>query len=99
MYTNWGLSDLKKNELFYGNQLSSVTQVADKDATELSVMVEQAQECCLGVGSFANDDIDEKGMAFHEKCGECEVSGDWVTMEHGFSEDHKENSSDHGDRD
>ena len=99
MYTDQGLSDLKEDELFYGNQLSSAAQAADRDATELFVMVEQAQEHCLGIGSFTNDDIDEKGVAFHEECGECKVGGDRVTMEHGFSEDHDENSSDHGDRD
>lgn len=102
MYTDRGLPDLKEDELFYGNQLSSAAQAADRDATELSMMVEQVQERGLGIGTFTDDDnIDEKGVVFGEdlECGQCEVSGVRGTMEHGFSEDHDENPSDHGDRD
>ncbi|KAG9313691.1 hypothetical protein JVU11DRAFT_6039 [Chiua virens] len=98
MYTDRGLPDLKEDKLFYGEYLLSATQEADRDATELTVMMEHAQEHGLGVGTFADDDdIHRKGLVFGEdlECGWCDVSGtNGDTMQHDCSEDDYEDPSD-----
>ena len=64
MYAERGLPDLKEDELFYGNQITSVAQEADRDATELSVMVKHAKERDLDVESFDGEheaDVNDEG--------------------------------------
>jgi hypothetical protein len=48
MYTDRGLPELKEDELYYGSQLPSMAREVDRDATELTVMVEHVRERVFG---------------------------------------------------
>ncbi|KAF8119448.1 hypothetical protein EV363DRAFT_1462264 [Boletus edulis] len=70
MYTDRGLPDLKEDDLYYGDQLSATARAADRDVTELSVMVEQARNRALNITSPSDTehgvDIDEEGSIFRK---------------------------------
>ena len=82
MYSDRGLPDLKEDELFYGDQLSSAAQAADRDATELTVMVNESQACSLNVDTLEDNDddgsSDPDGLEFGEEL-ECGQGGSAVT--------------------
>jgi len=55
MYSKRGLPDLKEDEMFYNSQIHSAAQEAEREAAELSAMVEQATKRGLDVESFDDE--------------------------------------------
>lgn len=89
LYTDRGLSDLREDELFYGDQLPPGAQEVDRDATELSVMVDHARERGLDITTLDDGskvDIDEVA-SFTEERGQGVASGEQGWMLHGLGED------------
>lgn len=55
MYTDRGLPELKEDQLIYGNHIPYMTQAADRDRSELAMMIQHARECGIGLGSFEDE--------------------------------------------
>lgn len=85
MYSNWGLPNIKEDELFYGDQLPSATQAADQDVTELTVMVNESWACGLNINTLEDNDDDNSSDPDRLEFG---ISGDQVKLKHGINEDY-----------
>ena len=83
MYTDWGLSELKDDVLYYGNHIPSIAQDMDWDGGELAMMIERARECGVDLDSFddePNGHKDDRGSSVDLHSGQDMASTGWVKM-------------------